>query len=367
MDNLGFFTPAKEQDIWTNGKEQPSSQPRSLHSGEEARLFYESLTKGNDGATQNESVCQREQTTRTSKKREEQGRGGDVRQAGITGERRGRNRGGSVPRREARGESNSSHTSSSGAIELQGLKLLRCAQEGDLSGMKQLFSKGVDINFQDSFFWTAIMCASWTGQRAAVRLLLQQGAAWVGVVDTQGRDARELALIAGHQGVLEELANYGRNSQQETQFDNSVPHPKWCDVCASQYSNSLSSHLSSTLHQFSLRQPAPTPYYCIPSSSASYKMMVRCGWNPGTGLGPKGGGTMKPVPTVLKRDQKGLGFGPQERARITHFLAKDPQAVKSTPKAGDGRLDRGKRKDESRRKEAKEKAWERDFRTSFYF
>lgn len=56
-----------------------------------------------------------------------------------------------------------------------------------------------DINFglfvlQDSFFWTAVMCASWSGQRTAVRLLLQHGAAWVGVVDTQGRDAKDLAL-----------------------------------------------------------------------------------------------------------------------------------------------------------------------------
>lgn len=38
------------------------------------------------------------------------------------------------------------------------------------------------------------MCASSSGQKAAVRLLLQHGAAWVGVVDAQGRDARDLAL-----------------------------------------------------------------------------------------------------------------------------------------------------------------------------
>lgn len=49
-------------------------------------------------------------------------------------------------------------------------------------------------SLQDTYFWTAIMCASWSGQRAAVRLLLQHGAAWVGVVDTQGRDAKDLAL-----------------------------------------------------------------------------------------------------------------------------------------------------------------------------
>lgn len=47
---------------------------------------------------------------------------------------------------------------------------------------------------KDTFLWTAMMCASWSGQRAAVKLLLQLGAAWVGVVDMQGRDARDLAL-----------------------------------------------------------------------------------------------------------------------------------------------------------------------------
>lgn len=39
-----------------------------------------------------------------------------------------------------------------------------------------------------------MMCASWSGQKAVVRLLLERGAAWVGVVDTRGRDARDLAL-----------------------------------------------------------------------------------------------------------------------------------------------------------------------------
>lgn len=53
---------------------------------------------------------------------------------------------------------------------------------------------GLCFPWQDTFFWTAVMCASWSGQKAAVKLLLQHGAAWVGVVDLQGRDARDLAL-----------------------------------------------------------------------------------------------------------------------------------------------------------------------------
>ncbi|KAG7247593.1 hypothetical protein CRUP_013161, partial [Coryphaenoides rupestris] len=185
----------------------------------------------------------------------------------------------------------------------------------------------------DTFFWTAVMCASWAGQRAAVRLLLGRGAAWVGVVDTQGRDARELA----HAG----MPSFSL-----------VGHP--------------SSHLSSTLHQFSLRRQPPTPHYCLPASSASYKMMIRCGWDPQTGLGPDGGGPKQPVSTVLKRDHKGLGYGPMKRARVTHFSAKDPQAVKPAKALErEGRGDKKKRKEERWGKRETDRNWERDFRTSF--
>lgn len=47
-----------------------------------------------------------------------------------------------------------------------------------------------------------MMCASWSGQTDAVKLLLQNGAAWVGVVDTQGRDAKDLALEGKLQCLL---------------------------------------------------------------------------------------------------------------------------------------------------------------------
>lgn len=198
-----------------------------------------------------------------------------------------------------------------------------------------------------------------------MRLLLQHGAAWVGVVDTQGRDAKDLALEAGHNEVLEELLSYGR-IKRETPSDSSSLQPQWCNVCGSKYNSSLSSHLSSTLHQFSLRRPPPTPYYCLPPSSNSYKMMVRCGWKPGTGLGPQGEGPKQPVPTVLKRDQEGLGYGQTKRAKVTHFQARDCDSVKpsSKEKVGIGR--KGQRKEESKKREQKDRNWERDFRASFY-
>ncbi|GAA6228064.1 G patch domain and ankyrin repeat-containing protein 1 [Lates japonicus] len=371
------FTPANEQDIFsTETTRQSSSITNSRLSGEEARQFYENLMKADDERQERSRGAfskkyyggdhQNKQRGRESNRRvRRRVRAAEVQQdqtrsaveRGTGGERE------DIQRREmtARETSNSERS-----MELQGLRFLRCAHEGDISGLKDLLSKGVDINFQDTFFWTAVMCASWSGQRAAVRLLLQHGAAWVGVVDTQGRDAKDLALEAGHNEVLEELESYGRSAQRDAQSHSSVSQPQWCDVCCSEYSSSLSSHLSSTLHQFSLRHPPPTPYYCLPPSSNSYKMMVRSGWKPGTGLGPEGQGPQQPVPTVLKRDQKGLGYGQMKRAKVTHFQARDLDAVKPPSKDKEERGGKGKRKEENKKKEQKDKNWERDFRASFY-
>lgn len=361
MAALGF-TPASGQDMFSiETSEQSSSKTSSVLNGEEIKQFYENVIKEGKGqdaiskrdyGREHQNKQRRRESSRRERRRRVRGQTDAVVQSGTSGESGGNQR------RET------SHSERS--MELMGLRLLRCAHGGDISGVKDLLSKGVDINFQDTYFWTALMCASWSGQRAAVRLLLQHGAAWVGVVDTQGRDANDLALEAGHNEVLEELESYGRSTQRNTQSDSSDPQPQWCGVCCSEYSSSLSSHLSSTLHQFSLRRAPPTPYYCLPPSSNSYKMMVRCGWKPGTGLGPEGEGPHQPVPTVLKRDQEGLGYGHMKRAKVTHFQPRDRDAVKPPSKKKEERRGKGQRKEESRRKEQKDKTWERDFRASFY-
>ena len=93
--------------------------------------------------------------------------------------------------------------------------------------------------------------------------------------------------------------------------------------------------------------------------------MVRSGWKPGTGLGPEGVGRHQPVSTVLKRDQKGLGFGEGGKARVTHFQARDQDAVKPPLKEKEAIGGKTQRREE-RRKEQRDKNWERDFRCSFY-
>ncbi|XP_060939038.1 G patch domain and ankyrin repeat-containing protein 1 [Limanda limanda] len=351
------FTPASEQDFFcaeTMG--QSSSKPISAISGQEARQFYENLTK--DGA----SVSRK--TRESNRRAVRRVRAAETLQDQTSSRvGRGTGRGSGDPQRR---ETPSGSSSSGGSTELLGLRFLRCANEGDVPALRDLLARGVDINFQDSYYWTAMMCASWSGQRAAVKLLLTQGAAWVGVVDTEGRDAKDLALEAGHRGVWEELESYGRSAQEDTGVDGSSFQAQWCDVCGNQYTSSLSSHLSSTLHQFSVRHPPPTPLYCLPASSNSYKMMLRSGWKPGSGLGPEGEGPQQPVPTVLKRDHEGLGYGHMRRAKVTHFRARDRDAIKPPLKHLREREGKGKRKEDSRRKEQREKDWEKDFRAAFH-
>lgn len=195
------FTPATEQERFSieTFKSSRSILTTSALSGEEVKNFYENLMK--DDGRQDKNKHRKPESRRRSRRRV---RGhSDVPVQRGTGDREGHQTG------------ETGHTERS--RELMGLRFLHCAHEGNISGLKDLLSKGVDINFQvrsilfccckyyilrtnsnfgfqDTFFWTAMMCASWSGQTDAVKLLLQNGAAWVGVVDTRGRDAKDLAL-----------------------------------------------------------------------------------------------------------------------------------------------------------------------------
>ncbi|XP_024914028.1 G patch domain and ankyrin repeat-containing protein 1 isoform X2 [Cynoglossus semilaevis] len=363
------FTPANNEDFFSAGaKQQSRCKFKSALSGEEIRNFYEGLIKGGDEEPKSSKSEFNKRTNGRSRVSKPKNRDSIRRQRRVGDAEVQRDQAGSAaPQGGGEAEATPRERSDSErCVELLGLRFLRCAHTGDIPGLRDLLSKGVDINFQDTYLWTAIMCASWSGQRAAVKLLLQHGAAWVGVVDMQGRDATHLAVEAGHKDVLEELENYGKHKPKETKSDSAL-QMQWCEVCGSSYSSSsLSSHLSSTLHQFSLHRPPPTPFYCLPASSNSYKMMLRSGWTPGRGLGPEGEGPHQPVPTVLKRDQKGLGYGPVKRAKVTHFQARDRDAVKPPTQVKEERIGKGKRKEDSRRKEQRDKNWERDFRASFY-
>lgn len=101
----------------------------------------------------------------------------------------------------------------------KGNRLLKAAQDGNLKSLQTLVEKeGCDVNYRDGYYWTATMCAAYAGHRETVRYLLSCGAAWVGVCESQGRDAMDLAEEAGHQEVVNVLQECERPRVKEESF-----------------------------------------------------------------------------------------------------------------------------------------------------
>ena len=154
------FTPASEQDVFSIVPEQTSFKTDSNLSGEEARRFYEDLMK--DGREHDESGSAigkknhgrkyplREKSRESSRRLR--------RRVSAVGEQQPQTE--SVVQRGVSGESDGIQRSrSERSTELQGLRLLRCAHVGDISGLKELLSKGVDINFQVRYLKALILLA----------------------------------------------------------------------------------------------------------------------------------------------------------------------------------------------------------------
>lgn len=130
MATLGF-TPASQQDVFSIETEPARCKPASVLCGEEARRFYENITQGDTkqpassvrklSGRQRRSACSRRVRAETRR-----GQRDAVVQGGASGQ----------------------GAASERLKEYQGLRLLRCAHEGDTSGVKELLTKSVDINFQ---------------------------------------------------------------------------------------------------------------------------------------------------------------------------------------------------------------------------
>ncbi|XP_051899645.1 G patch domain and ankyrin repeat-containing protein 1 [Pristis pectinata] len=331
---ISFTRAAESGRAWENGERRKSRSPGSGEKGgldgEQAKRFYESLLASSDEPGTS-SVRQREAVPRRVRT---EGSGGGGRQA-EGGERNGH-------------------------------LLLRSAQNGDLKMLRRLLETGAcDINFRDSYYWTATMCAAYSGQLEAVRYLLSLGAAWIGVCDSTGRDALDLARQAGHRGVVTLLEEYHTWPEEQEDQREGPLQKKFCQVCRLEYQeDSVEQHERSTLHLFSQSDKLPPTHYFIPESNVGFQLMLKDGWNRETGLGPDGKGRKFPIRTVLKRDQKGLGFQSDLKPKVTHFGALDSTAVRQ-PRTAVSRTEKAATvsKKEERRREARIKAWEKDLRT----
>ncbi|KAM4697088.1 G patch domain and ankyrin repeat-containing protein 1 [Rhinophrynus dorsalis] len=336
------FTRARDKsDFWENGehskKRTPQVTERSI-AGEEARSFYESLlTTGGE-----QPVSSRHRKRKATR-------------FALEGQEAGTR---SVPVQ--------SDPAQEDAEQRMGHQLLKCSQDGDLKGLKKLVEKeNCNINFRDTYYWTAMMCAAYGGRSDVVGYLLKRGAAWVGVCETKGKDALTLAEEAGHRDVVRLLQQSLSGYQQESTSRKKPLEKRYCEVCKTHYQeDTVETHERSTVHLFNKRKKPPPTYYAIPEHNVGFKMMLKEGWDRESGLGPGGTGRKFPVQTVLKRDQKGLGFQTDQKPKVTHFAPNDPLAV-ARPEKKYKRVQRVSTisRKEERRKEARDKAWERDLRT----
>ncbi|XP_055983225.1 G patch domain and ankyrin repeat-containing protein 1 [Sorex fumeus] len=345
--SLITFTPASDtSDLWKDGKQQP--QPKKLEptlDGSAIRAFYEALIAGESNSS--ESQTSQREPARERKRKKRRTREATTETAAVAAS------GGHEQWRSLEAEEKMTQC------------ILRAAQEGNLAELKRLLEPreaggaGGNINTRDAFWWTPLMCAARAGQGAAVRYLLGRGAAWVGVCELGGRDAAQLAEEAG----FPEVARMVRESQGETRSpENRLPTPaaQYCETCDAHFQDS--NHRTSTAHLLSLSrgfQPPNLPLG-VPTSSPGFRLLLQGGWEPGMGLGPRGDGRANPIPTVLKRDQEGLGYRSALQPRVTHFPAWDTRAVAGRERAP--RVATLSRREE-RRKEEKGRAWERNLRT----
>lgn len=145
------FTPASGQDVFSiEQPEQLNSSSNSALTGREAKNFYEKLIRDETGGNGSTGVTRSEGQDNTQRSQ----RNRESRRRRVREVRRVQTAGSSEPRRDAEGQSsrterpenNTDHTERT--VELQGLRLLRCAHNGDTSGLKDLLSRGADVNFQ---------------------------------------------------------------------------------------------------------------------------------------------------------------------------------------------------------------------------
>jgi len=203
------------------------------------------------------------------------------------------------------------------------------AQQGNVNGVRNYISNKCNINEEDMFGWTPLMCAAYEGHAAVVELLLENGADRH-LKNRQNLTAMDLAEKQSHYHVLDVF----QKSQLSTQsIDTNAKHcnstevaAKYCNVCSLTYKDTKASHEKSIAHIFNMGKKSDSTFYGIPENNKGFQMMLRSGWNKNKGLGLNCDGRKFPVKTVLKRNRACIG-GTKEAAKITHFGPNDCSSV----------------------------------------
>ncbi|XP_060063389.1 G patch domain and ankyrin repeat-containing protein 1 homolog [Ylistrum balloti] len=252
--------------------------------------------------------------------------------------------------------------------------LLTCSQNGDLAKVKECLTNDVDIDSQDQFGWTALMCAACSGQSLVVKHLLANGAN-KHLTATGEKTAASIASDAGHCDVMRFISEFDPNKpeviEERTQSSPrgiQVAQPFYCDVCKQDIKEtSQINHQASTVHLFNMKMKASPHSFLEHSKNKGYQIMRRTGWDGEKGLGSEGQGLKFPIKTVLRKDRACLGSDTsKEKAKITHFGPRDISAVKRNVSVSERKMSaRTLSKRARKAKERKEKQWEKNLRQQF--
>jgi len=241
---------------------------------------------------------------------------------------------------------------------------LKAAAEGDLQTVKNYCKRGIDIEVEDMFRWTALMCASAGGSESVTDYLLRCGAN-LDQMDSSGRTTTSLAQSNGHSRVLDIIEKH-RRENDEIKLVDSMDKCKldrgYCSTCQLYYAGDK--HDASMVHMINSGQlPAEGYAYGIAQSNKGYRMLKNSGWSEKFGLGKEREGRKYPIKTILKRDHKGLGMpGSEKLKKVTHFEPYDLRAIES---AKSPQMKRGQYFKALAEKKRKEQRMEIEFRRMF--
>ena len=247
--------------------------------------------------------------------------------------------------------------------------LLFYSQTGDIEMIKKLLKAcpSINIDVQDRFGWTPLMCATVSGQLDVVNYLLGKGAGRY-LCNFQNQNACDLAKACGFRSIKETIEQFQIRSLSTKEQDKCTPF--FCDKCNATFKEtSLKDHQSSTLHLFNMNLKPKIDTFMIPKSNIGYKLMQKSGWDCEKGLGPEGKGQRLPIKTVLKRDRHCLGSKVVNKKKITHFGPYDSKATLSSPGSSKSRImsAAAASRKERRKRERRDKEWERNLRQSMDF
>lgn len=206
------------------------------------------------------------------------------------------------------------------------LTIFHHAQQGNIAGIKYLLSKGSNIDEQDMYGWTALMCSTFEGHIAVVEYLMISGAN-LDIKNNQGLTALDIAIRNNHVTLIHRL----KNRKIETNFckKNEVEkEQKYCSLCDYWYTESSSAkHETSIAHLINSKRNTISTFYHLPENNKGFQIMLKKGWDKNKGLGINAEGRKFPVKTVLKRDRSCIGCK-KETPKVTHFGPNDYNSVK---------------------------------------